>query len=73
MIATLVETQPKDSGGGSGLSREDQVKQMLETDLIKGLPIDFNMNEVEDRLKTMPGPRNISEKGKGVPLNVFLF
>lgn len=73
MIAVLIETQPKDAGGGSGLSREDQVKLLLETDLIKGLPVDFNLNEVEDRLKTMGGPRGLSEKGKGIPLNVFLF
>jgi len=29
MIDTLVETQPKDSGGGSGISREDTVKEKI--------------------------------------------
>ena len=30
MLATLMETQPKDSAGGAGLSREDIVKEKIE-------------------------------------------
>lgn len=73
MLSTMIDTQPKDSGGGSGKSREEEVKDKLETDLIKGLPIDFQEIEVEERLKVLKGPKNLNEVGKSVPLNVFLF
>jgi len=74
MISTMIDTQPKDSGGaGNGKSREEEVKDKLETDLIKGLPADFIEIEVEERLKVLKGPKNLNESGKGVPLNVFLY
>jgi len=34
MINTLVDTQPKEASGGSGKSKEDEVKEKLEKDLI---------------------------------------
>lgn len=73
MINTLLDTQPKDSSGGSGKSREEEVKDNLQQNLIKLLPADFIMLEVEERLRTMKGPKGLSETGKSVPLNVFLF
>jgi dynein heavy chain len=73
MINTLVDTQPKDAGGGSGKSKEEEVKEKLEKDLLPQLPPDFLEAEVEDRLKVMKGPKGLSESGKQVPLNVFLF
>lgn len=72
MLSTMIDTQPKDSGGGSGKSREEEVKDKLEADLIKGLPADFIEIEVDERLKVLKGPKNLNESGKGVPLNVFL-
>jgi len=72
MINTLVETQPKDSGGGSGKSREDEVKDKIQKELIGLLPADFIEAEVDERLEVLKGPRALPDKGKGVPLNIFL-
>merc|ERR1712127_526662 len=58
------------SSGSGGKSREEEVKEKLETDLIKQLPANFVELDIEDQLK---GPRGINQTGKSVPLNVFLF
>lgn len=34
MINTMLDTQPKDAGGGGGLSREDTVKEKIEKELL---------------------------------------
>ena len=34
MITTMVDIQPKESGGGSGKSREEEVKEKVEKELI---------------------------------------
>jgi dynein heavy chain len=73
MINVLVDTQPKDSGGGSGRSREDEVKDKLNNELIKLLPPDFIEIEIDEKLKTLRGPKSLSDTGKAIPLNVFLF
>jgi dynein heavy chain len=72
MINTLVDTQPKEASSSGGKSREDEVKEKIEKDLLPTLPPDFIEAEVEDRFKTMKGPKGLSEVGKAVPLNVFL-
>jgi dynein heavy chain len=72
MINTLVDTQPKESSGSGGKSREDEVKEKLQKDLIPQLPDDFKEAEYTERIRTMKGPRGLSEVGMGVPLNVFL-
>lgn len=72
MIATLIDTQPADSGGSSGKSPEQTVKEMVENEFLKMLPEDFKMLEVEDRLKQLTH-RKLPEKGKAIPLNMFLF
>ena len=72
MISVLIDTQPKSSGGGSGLSKEETVKKELEDRLIKELPVDFDMNQVMDKIRTMGGPRGLNAKGEAIPLNVFL-
>lgn len=42
MIDTLLDIQPKDAGGGgSGKTREEEVKDKLQKDLIPMLPIDY--------------------------------
>ena len=38
MLNTLLDTQPKEASGGGGLSREDQVKEKLQKDLLPILP-----------------------------------
>lgn len=39
MINVLIDTQPKDAAGGAGgLSREDQVKEKIEKELLPKLP-----------------------------------
>jgi dynein heavy chain len=38
MINTLLDTQPKDSAGGSGKSREEEVKDKIQLDLLPSLP-----------------------------------
>lgn len=73
MINTLLDTQPKESSGGSGKSREEEVKDNLNQNLIKQLPADFIMLEVTEKLRTLKGPKGLSESGMTVPLNVFLF
>lgn len=75
MLATLLETQPKDSAGGAGLSREDIVKEKIEKDLLPLLPNDFNFIEVDDKLKVLKGgPRQIvpDKQMNLMPLNIFL-
>jgi dynein heavy chain len=73
MVAVLVETMPKESAGAGGKTREEEVKEKLENELIKLLPPDFNEIEIEERLKTLKGPKGITDVGKAIPLNVFLF
>lgn len=75
MINTLLDIQPKESSGGGGKSREEEVKDKLEKELLPQLPTDFIPQEVKDRLKVLKGPRGLAtEPGKNdtIPLNIFL-
>ena len=75
MINTLLDIQPKDSGGGgSGKSREEEVKDKLQKDLMPMLPPDYISLEVAEKLKITKGPKGLGEPGKMdlVPLNIFL-
>jgi dynein heavy chain len=74
MINTLLDTQPKDAGGGSGKSREEEVKDNVMKDLLPQLPVNFDMLDVLDKLKTLRGPKGLGEMGKldKIPLNNFL-
>jgi dynein heavy chain len=76
MINVLVDTQPKEGGGGGGLSREDQVKEKIEKELLPKLPQDFIILDVLERLKVLRGPKGLVDAVTGkydtVPLNVFL-
>ncbi|KAI9150964.1 hypothetical protein H9P43_009579 [Blastocladiella emersonii ATCC 22665] len=62
MLETILSIQPKDSGGGSGETREDAVKRIA-NDLLSKLPDDFDKNRVKECLKKQGGPK---------PLNIFL-
>lgn len=74
MLNTLLDTQPKEASGGSGKSREEEVKDKLEKDLLPTLPVDFIFIDIDERLKVLKGPKGLGEPGKyqTVPLNIFL-
>jgi dynein heavy chain len=74
MINILLDTMPKEAGGGGGMSREDLVKEKIEKELLPMLPVDFVMIDVQDRLKNLKGPRGLGESGSYnlIPLNIFL-
>jgi dynein heavy chain len=74
MLNVLTDTQPKEASGGGGLSREDLVKEKIEKDLLPMLPNDFNFIEVDDKMRTLKGPKGLGESGKynNIPLNIFL-
>jgi len=71
MINTLIDTMPKEAGGGSGKTKEDEVKDKLEQELIKQLPPDWIEQEYKEKLTAMTIPRGL-DPNKNVPLNVFL-
>jgi dynein heavy chain len=73
MLTTLVDTQPKEASGGSGKSREDEVREKIEKELLPQLPPDFIEANIEERLKALRGPKGLSKTGKGIPLNEFIF
>ncbi|XP_056012226.1 dynein axonemal heavy chain 8-like [Ostrea edulis] len=62
ILDTIMSIQPKDSGGGSGETRESVVYR-LATDMLSKLPADYLPHEVKDRLKRY---------GNLHPLNIFL-
>jgi len=55
---------PKSGGGGSGISREDQVDKICE-DLLSKMPAMFKNEETKEKLKKLAG-------GSSAPLNVHL-
>lgn len=73
MIAVMIDTMPKESSSSSGKSREEEVKDKVQDELIKLLPGDFQEIEIEERLKALKGPKGLTDVGKAIPMNVFLF
>lgn len=71
LINTIKETRPKDSSGGTGPSREEMVSDKAK-ELLNKLPPDYIESDVEDYIRKLFGPKNYGEKGRNVPLNVFL-
>ncbi|XP_069769397.1 dynein axonemal heavy chain 5 isoform X6 [Narcine bancroftii] len=61
-LSTIVNIQPKDSGGGGGESRETNV-QRLANEMLEKLPPDYIPHEVKARLQKM---------GAIQPMNIFL-
>lgn len=59
MINTLIDTMPKDSGGGSGRTMEDEVRDKLEQDLLRSLPENFIEQDYKEKLSAMPIPRGL--------------
>ncbi|XP_052061669.1 dynein axonemal heavy chain 8-like [Mytilus californianus] len=62
VLETIMSIQPKDSGGGSGETRESVVYR-LAGDMLSKLPPDYIPHEVKDRLR---------KYGHLQPLNIFL-
>lgn len=61
-LETILNIQPKDSGGGSGETRESVVMKQSQ-DMLSKLPPDYDMHAVKARLQKM---------GLLTPLNIFL-
>jgi dynein heavy chain len=72
MITTIIETQPKDSGGGAGKSVDEIVKDLC-TDLLSKMPPDFVEEVFRAQIQKLKGPGGTQDKGFGAPLNIFLF
>jgi dynein heavy chain len=72
MIATIVETQPKDAGGGSGKSMDEIVKD-LALELLGKMPPDFVEEIFRATIGKLKGPPGTPDKGFAAPLNIFLF
>ena len=73
LLATLIDTQPKESGGGEGKTMEECVKDMLLNELIHKLPKDYVEVEYKQLISRMKGPKFMTDKrGLEVPLCVVL-
>lgn len=72
MLTTIIETQPKDSGGGSGKSVDEIVKDQC-MDLLSKMPPDFVEEVFRAQIQKLKGPPGCADKGFGAPLNIFLF
>ena len=62
ILDTILSVQPKESGGGSGETRETIVYQLAE-DMLRKLPPQYNSFEVKECLARM---------GALLPMNIFL-
>jgi dynein heavy chain len=72
MIATIIETQPKEAGGGSGKTMDEIVKDQC-MDLLSKMPENFVEEVFRASIMKLKGAPNTSDKGLGAPLNIFLF
>lgn len=72
MITTIIETQPKDSGGSGGKSMDEIVKEQA-LDLLEKMPPDFVEEIFRAQIAKLKGPPNTADKGFAAPLNIFLF
>jgi hypothetical protein len=72
MINVLIDTMPKETSSAGGRSREDDVKDRLQQELIKLLPPDFVEVDYMQKLATLKGPKGLNDTGMNIPLNVFL-
>jgi len=72
MITTIIETQPKDSGGGAGKTVDEIVKDLC-IELLARMPPDFVEEVFRAQIQKLKGPSGTPDKGFGAPLNIFLF
>jgi len=73
-LVTIMETQPKEGGGGAGASREEIVYDLCKQ-LLSGMPQDFNRLDVKKRIEEIKGPKTSAGISKGfqVPTNIFFY
>eukprot|EP00899_Mesostigma_viride_P009796 jgi/Mesvir1/18818/Mv04309-RA.2 len=64
VLTTIIDTQPKTSGGAKGMSRDEVVDRICE-DLLGKIPAAFKIEEAKERLRKIQG-------GPTAPLNVHL-
>merc|ERR1719284_1098399 len=72
MIVTIIDTMPKDAGGGAGKSMDEIVKDQA-LDLLGKMPDDFVEETFRAQIQKLKGPPGSSDKGFLAPLNIFLF
>jgi len=81
VLNAILDTQPKDSSGGGGLSREDIVKQKCR-DMLDQMPEDYVEAIFRDKIKKRSvtelqfvlGRKDVKNvDGFSIPLNVFLY
>lgn len=72
MLTTIIETQPKDSGGGAGKTTDEIVRDIC-MDLLGKMPIDFVEEVFRAQIQKLKGPPACADKGFAAPLNIFLF
>ena len=71
MIATIVETQPEDNGGGSGKSVDGTVKEQS-LELLSKMSPDYVEEIFRAQIAKLKGPPATPGKGFSVPLNISL-
>jgi len=71
MLNVLIDTMPKDSGGSGGKTKEEEVKDKCEGDILKNLPANFVVIEYTEMLAKSMVPRGL-DPTKNIPLNIFL-
>lgn len=75
MLTTIIETQPKDSGGSGGKSMDEIVKDLC-LDYLSKMPPDFVEEIFRAQIMKLAGPKDkgiVIDKGFNAPLNIFLF
>jgi dynein heavy chain len=72
MLTTIIETQPKDTGGGAGKSVDEIVRDQC-VDLLSKMPPDFVEEIFRAQIQKLKGAPGCGDKGLHAPLNIFLF
>jgi len=71
MLNVLIDTMPKDAGSSGGKTKEEEVKDKCENDLLKQLPPNFVEIEYKEQIARSWIPRNLNPE-MNIPLNIFL-
>merc|ERR1712072_1662772 len=72
ILITIQDTQPKDTGGGDGMTPDEIVKEKCE-EIMGKMPPDFIEEIFRASITKLRGPPNTQDKGFLAPLNIFLF
>jgi len=72
MIGCIMDTLPKDSGGGGGKTMDQIVKEICQ-DYVEQMPEDFIEEIYRAQVAKLKGPPNTADRGFAAPLNIFLF